>query len=151
MAWRYRAPRRRSRRREGPAPRHPPAPPVAPTRVAHRSPAQPRPLPRARPAAPLLIASLPCLDSVHNRYRCRSGADRVVVIGAGQIRFSKETPMKYMMLIAGDESRWADASDAAREGYRRVGEWWDAEAKAGRIVEGHELEPSSTATTVRVD
>jgi hypothetical protein len=59
--------------------------------------------------------------------------------------------MKYMMLIAGDETRWADGSEAASDGYRRVGEWWEAEAKAGRIVEGHELEPSSTATTVRVD
>jgi hypothetical protein len=59
--------------------------------------------------------------------------------------------MKYMMLIAGDESRWADESEAAREGYRRVGEWWEEQAKAGRIVEGHELEPSSTATTVRIE
>ena len=59
--------------------------------------------------------------------------------------------MKYMMLIAGDETRWADGSEAAEDGKRRVGEWWEAEARAGRIVEGHELEPSSTATTVRVD
>ncbi len=59
--------------------------------------------------------------------------------------------MKYMMLIAGDESRWADESEATREGYRRIGEWWEEQAKAGRIVEGHELEPSATATTVRID
>lgn len=59
--------------------------------------------------------------------------------------------MKYMMLIAGDESRWADGSEAASEGYRRVSEWWEEQSRAGRIVEGHQLEPSSTATTVRID
>lgn len=60
--------------------------------------------------------------------------------------------MKYMMLIAGSEEAWASRPDAdTQELYRRIGEWWDEHERAGRIVEGHELEPSTTATTVRVD
>jgi hypothetical protein len=87
---------------------------------------------------------------VQNRYRRRSGERPIVVIGAGSSQ-SKETPMKYMMLIAGDEERWFEASEDAGEIYRRIEAWWEAESSAGRIVEGHQLEPSSTATTVRID
>jgi hypothetical protein len=57
-----------------------------------------------------------------------------------------------MMLIAGDEAEWADRPEAETAAmYERIGAWWDGHEKAGRIVGGHELEPSSTATTVRVD
>lgn len=60
--------------------------------------------------------------------------------------------MRYMMLIAGDEERWAArGEDERRELYGRIGAWWNAEEAAGRILEGHELEPSPTATTVRID
>jgi hypothetical protein len=60
--------------------------------------------------------------------------------------------MKYMMLIAGSEDAWAGMSDAESQAlYRRIGEWWRERVAAGHIVDGHELEPSSTATTVRVD
>jgi hypothetical protein len=60
--------------------------------------------------------------------------------------------MKYMMLIAGSEEAWASRPDVdTKELYRRIGAWWDEQQQAGRIVEGHELEPSTTATTVRVD
>ncbi len=59
--------------------------------------------------------------------------------------------MKYMMLIAGDEASWNDQpAEAARELYERVKAWWGEQEAAGRIVEGHELEPSTTATTVRI-
>ena len=54
--------------------------------------------------------------------------------------------MKYMMLIAGREEEWAGTDDAAAETYRRVAEWWNGHEAAGRIVEGHQLEPSATAT-----
>lgn len=60
--------------------------------------------------------------------------------------------MKYMMLIAGnedDEARGPEAQRAAT--YERIGVWWREHAAAGRIVEGFELQPSATATTVRVD
>lgn len=60
--------------------------------------------------------------------------------------------MKYMMLIAGDEARWAARGEEERRAlYGRIGAWWNAEEAAGRIVDGHELEPSTTATTVRID
>jgi hypothetical protein len=60
--------------------------------------------------------------------------------------------MKYMMLIAGDEERWAARGEDERRGlYERIGAWWNAEEAAGRILEGHELEPSATATTIRID
>jgi hypothetical protein len=59
--------------------------------------------------------------------------------------------MKYMMLIAGDEERSSDASEEAGEIYRRIEAWWETESRSGRIVEGRQLEPSSTATTVRID
>jgi hypothetical protein len=59
--------------------------------------------------------------------------------------------MKYMMLIAGDEERSSEASEDAEEIYRRIEAWWEAESQSGRIVEGRQLEPSSTATTVRID
>ena len=59
--------------------------------------------------------------------------------------------MKYMMLIAGDEEAWASRSEAeTRELYARIGAFWNAEVEAGRIVEGEELEPVATATTVRI-
>jgi hypothetical protein len=59
--------------------------------------------------------------------------------------------MKYMMLIAGSEEAWAGRSEEdLRALYARIGQWWDEQAKAGRIVEGHELQPSATATTVRI-
>jgi hypothetical protein len=60
--------------------------------------------------------------------------------------------MKYMMMIAGSEETWAGMSQAEeQELYGRIGRWWEEQAAAGRIVDGHELQPSTTATTVRID
>jgi hypothetical protein len=60
--------------------------------------------------------------------------------------------MKYMMLIAGSEESWASRSDEENAAlYERIGAWWGEQSAAGRIVEGHELEPSSTATSVRIE
>ncbi len=59
--------------------------------------------------------------------------------------------MKYMMLIVGDE-----ADEAARPSqdldalYGRIFAWWNEHSAAGRIVDGPELQPSATATTVRI-
>jgi hypothetical protein len=59
--------------------------------------------------------------------------------------------MKYMMLIAGDEAQWSSLTEEEnRDLYARIGAFWSAEASAGRIVEGEELEPVATATTVRI-
>jgi hypothetical protein len=60
--------------------------------------------------------------------------------------------MKYMMMIVGDEEAW-DALSTEQEAavHERIGAWWEEQARAGRIVGGHELQPSATATTVRVN
>ena len=60
--------------------------------------------------------------------------------------------MKYMMLIASSEDEEARGPEAQRAAvYERIRTWWGEHAAAGRIVEGYELQPSATATTVRVD
>jgi len=57
--------------------------------------------------------------------------------------------MKVLALIYGDEARWESASEEDRNAvlaqYRAFGESAD-----GKIVGGAELEPTRTATTVRV-
>ena len=59
--------------------------------------------------------------------------------------------MRYMMMIGGDEAAEDGLGpEERRRMYARIGEWWEAQARAGRIVEGQELQPSSTATTVRI-
>ena len=58
--------------------------------------------------------------------------------------------MKYMMLIADSERQAARSGDEAVAAYQAIEAWWDGHAQAGRIVEGHELEPASTATTVHI-
>jgi len=61
--------------------------------------------------------------------------------------------MKYVLMFAGsmDEQERYDAMGAAeREAqYAKVGQWFMDNAQAGRIVGGEELQPPSTATTVR--
>ena len=60
--------------------------------------------------------------------------------------------MKYMMLIAGSEDEEARGPAAERAAiYERIRVWFGEHSAAGRIIEGFELQPSSTATTVRVD
>lgn len=59
--------------------------------------------------------------------------------------------MKYMLLI-GDEDRaaWENMpKDELEKAYARIGQWWDEQARAGRIVDGHELQGPRSATTVR--
>ena len=58
--------------------------------------------------------------------------------------------MKYMMLIADREDGTARSTEEERATSARIEEWWNEHAAAGRIIEGHELQPSSTATTVRI-
>ncbi len=57
--------------------------------------------------------------------------------------------MRYMMLIC-DNGGWGQLSEEeSGKLYGRVGEWWDEQSAAGRIIEGHQLQPADTATTVR--
>ena len=59
--------------------------------------------------------------------------------------------MKYMMLIAGNEDLWASRAPEENGAlYERIGRWWGEKSASGRVVGGHELEPSPTATTVRI-
>jgi hypothetical protein len=63
----------------------------------------------------------------------------------------EDGPMKYMVLISGDES-W-DGLSREEQGalYERISAWWDEHAKTGEIVEGHQLQGVETATTLRRD
>jgi hypothetical protein len=64
----------------------------------------------------------------------------------------EEAPMKYMVLIAGSDEAWA-ALDAEAQGAQleRARAWWNEHTTAGEILDGHQLQPADTATTVRVD
>jgi hypothetical protein len=59
--------------------------------------------------------------------------------------------MKYVLLFCGsdeDAARFAAMSpDEARQAYARVGAWW--QENQSKIVGGEQLQPVSTATTVR--
>lgn len=59
--------------------------------------------------------------------------------------------MQYMVLIASDEDAWAAmAPEARREAYAGIERWFEAHTASGEIVSSRELQPSGTATTVRV-
>jgi hypothetical protein len=61
----------------------------------------------------------------------------------------EDEPMKYMVLIAGDDA-WERLGEAERTDlYAQVGSWWNEHAERGEILEGHELQGVETATTVR--
>ncbi|HYM50961.1 MAG TPA: YciI family protein [Candidatus Limnocylindrales bacterium] len=58
--------------------------------------------------------------------------------------------MKYMLMFVGRKGGWEELSESARqEAYGRINEWF--ERNHTRIVEGNELQPDDTATTVRFD
>lgn len=59
--------------------------------------------------------------------------------------------MKYMVLISGSES-WDGIGPEERNAlYQSVAVWWNEHAQRGQILEGHELQGTETATTVRRD
>jgi hypothetical protein len=58
--------------------------------------------------------------------------------------------MKYMVLISGSNEAWAGMDEAEQAAlYQRIASWWNERAAAGEILEGHQLQPAETATTVR--
>ena len=58
--------------------------------------------------------------------------------------------MKYMLLIGGAEDGWGHLSEAEQRAlYARIETWWDERKAAGELTEGAQLQPASTATTVR--
>ena len=56
--------------------------------------------------------------------------------------------MKYMVMFT--RAPWEDNAPAEvrQKAYDEIGEWWGRLAAAGKIVEGHQLQPADTATTV---
>jgi hypothetical protein len=57
--------------------------------------------------------------------------------------------MKYMVLIVDTKDGWSTFSPTEQEElYGRVAAWWAEHAAAGEILEGHQLQPPETATTV---
>jgi hypothetical protein len=62
--------------------------------------------------------------------------------------------MKYMLLFAGSEEYFETfrsfPEEVQKAALARVSEWQEEHSTAGRLLEGHRLQPSSTATTVRL-
>lgn len=60
--------------------------------------------------------------------------------------------MKYMMLIVDNAGYRESLSEAEQHDvFHRIGEWWGALSEKGTIVDGHQLQPAHTATTVKVN
>jgi hypothetical protein len=59
--------------------------------------------------------------------------------------------MKYMVLIAGPEDRPGENEADRAAAYQRILAWWGEQSATGKILDGAELQPSETATTVRRD
>ena len=59
--------------------------------------------------------------------------------------------MKYLALIHSSDERWAALPDEERQSiYAAYREFADSARASGKLVDGAELQPASTATTVRV-
>jgi hypothetical protein len=59
--------------------------------------------------------------------------------------------MKYMLLIHDDEKGWGNVSEAERQRiYGEYGQFTQQIIEAGQFVAGSELQPTTTATSVRV-
>ena len=59
--------------------------------------------------------------------------------------------MRYLALIHADEARWSALSGGERDAiYDRYRSFADEARSAGKLVGGYELQPSASATTVRV-
>jgi hypothetical protein len=60
--------------------------------------------------------------------------------------------MQYMLLLFTDEKRWAQLTpEQTAHDYAAYGAYTEAVRKAGAFVEGNQLQPISTGTTVRVN
>src|SRR5260370_39591536 len=62
--------------------------------------------------------------------------------------------MKYMLMFAGSEEYFdlfrSFPEEVRQAALERVDEWSRENSAAGRLLEGHRLQPTSTATTVRL-
>ena len=59
--------------------------------------------------------------------------------------------MQYVLLIHDDEKFWAELPEEERNAiYAEYGAFSSALRESGAYVDGHQLQPTSTATTVRI-
>jgi len=59
--------------------------------------------------------------------------------------------MKYMVLIFAEEGAWAAmTADEQTQAYGAYMAYSEALQKAGKLIEGHELQPTATAKTISV-
>ena len=60
--------------------------------------------------------------------------------------------MKYMMLLVSEAGSWESIPEAKqKEIFGRIGEWWGELSGKGKIVDGYQLQPVHTATTVKLN
>ena len=59
--------------------------------------------------------------------------------------------MRYMLLFASAEDVGSLSGADRQQLFAQIGEWWERHSHAGTIVGGEQLQPASTATTVRFD
>ncbi len=57
--------------------------------------------------------------------------------------------MKYMLMFLDGPGKMDPTDPRRQEIYQRIGQWWERLSREGKIVGGEELQPASTATTVR--
>lgn len=59
--------------------------------------------------------------------------------------------MKYLLMICDEEKKWADMSEAQRAAiHAEYGKFGESIRKSGNYLAGQALQPTSTATTIRV-
>lgn len=60
--------------------------------------------------------------------------------------------MKYLLMFVDTDKDWSQAAPEELQAMgRATQEWWERHSKAGRIFGGAQLQPATTATTVRLD
>jgi hypothetical protein len=60
--------------------------------------------------------------------------------------------VKYMMLLVSEAGAWEKLPEATRnETFNRIASWWGELSGKGKIVEGYQLQPVHTATTVKLN
>src|SRR5205823_13960267 len=102
-----------------------------------------------------LSAARGCLSNRRRGVRrCRGGRHADLNAAPSNDVRRRSPAMKYMVLIAGPEDPPGAASAASPQraaAYERILGWWQEQSRSGKVLEGYELQPSLTATTVRRD
>lgn len=59
--------------------------------------------------------------------------------------------MRYVMFFAGSGDMAEVPEGARNQVYAEIGQWWEKHSSAGKLVGGEELQPATTATTIRFE